>query len=451
MSRTLLQQLEKDESLRQGARLLIGVSGGVDSVVLLHLLCQLSSSRSLSLSAAHLDHAIRPESGKDALFVEKLCGEWGVPLTVEQVDVPTLADATRQSLEMAAREARHEFLLRLAEERGADYIVLGHHRDDQAETFLLRLLRGSGLSGLSAMRHRRGRWLRPLLTVSREQVEAYALEKGLRWREDASNNDLRYLRNRVRHQLMPRLREFNPRLDERLGLLCRQLQMEEDFWLQQVEDVLPGVLLSSNDGVRLCRAGLLALHPALRVRLLREAIRLVRGDLQRLEEKHLIAVEGLLAGVQSQSSIDLPGLWVARRYEQLWLREASPKLDAYSLELQAPGQVVLPDGGCISAEFDSVSHGESAEVVEFSAEHLQFPLRVRNFVEGDRFRPSDSTGGKKLKDYFIDIKLEAEQRLTVPLVLSGEQILWVAGLRRSAFAPAGKNAGQILRLRLIQP
>jgi tRNA(Ile)-lysidine synthase len=451
MPRTLLQKLEQDETLRQGTRLLVGVSGGVDSVVLLHLLCQLSPLRSLTLSVAHLDHAIRPESGEDAHFVGQLCGEWGVPFTVERVDVPALARSTGQSLEMAAREARHAFLFRLAEEQDADYIVLGHHRDDQAETFLLRLLRGSGLSGLSAMRHRRGRWLRPLLAASRQQLEDYAREQGLQWREDASNEDPRHLRNRVRHQLMPRLREFNPRLEERLDLLCRQLQAEEDFWTQQVEDVLPGVLLSGRDGVRLCRTGLLKLHPALRVRLLREAIRRVRGDLQRLEEKHLVAVEGLLSAEQSQASLDLPGVWVARRYEQLWLREASPKLDAYSFELQPPGQVVLPDGSCINAEFDSVARGESAEVVEFSAEQLQLPLRVRNFVEGDRFRPFGSSGGKKLKDYFIDLKLEAERRLTVPLVLSGDRIIWVAGLRRSSIATAGENTAQILRLRLIQP
>lgn len=448
MSQALLRQLEQNEWIAPGTRLLVGLSGGVDSVVLLHLLKQLSPLRGFTLAAAHLDHAIRPESAEDALVVEGLCRNWDVPLTTERCDVLSLAKAGKLSIEMAAREARREFLRRTAAEQDMDFIVLAHHRDDQAETFLLRLLRGTGFSGLAGMLPCHGQWLRPLLHISREQVLKYARQQNLEWREDSSNLDSRYLRNKIRHHLLPQLREYNPRLEERFDLLCRQQQAEEDYWLQSVQQALPELILSREGGLRLCRSGLLALHPALRVRLLREAIRSQRGNLQSLAEVHLVAIEQMLQGDQSQAALDLPGLWVARRYDQLWLRSSPPQTEGFSLSLEVPGEISLPEGSYLRAEFDTIVQGEAENVVEFEADSLSYPLQIRTFLNGDRFSPCGAGGSKKLKDFFIDIKLEKEQRSQVPLVISGEQILWVAGVRRSAFAPAEKKSEKILRLKL---
>ncbi|HEX9779568.1 MAG TPA: tRNA lysidine(34) synthetase TilS [Geopsychrobacteraceae bacterium] len=450
MPRALLKELEQNPWIVPGARLLVALSGGVDSVVLLHLLQRLAPERGLNLAAAHLDHGIRPESGDDARFVSALCRKGEIPLTLERCDVPALARDRRLSLEMAAREARREFLLRTAARQQAEYIVLAHHRDDQAETFLLRLLRGSGLSGLCGMQPRRGSWLRPLLQLGRQQVLDYARDWQLVWVEDLSNRDDRYLRNRVRHELLPQLRRYNPRLEERLDLLCRQQQVEEDFWTQLIGTTLPAVIISRDDGLRLCRRGLLNLHPALRLRTLREAIRLLRGNLQGVTEKHLAAVAHLLHTERSQASVDLPGLWAARRYQQLWLCSSAPESDRYGFELQVPGDVALPEGSLLRAEFADAPRGESDSVVEFAAQQLVFPLQVRSFRPGDRFRPAGTGGGKKLKDFFIDIKLEREQRQRVPLVVSGGEILWVAGVRRSACAPAGKKSGRVLRLELVR-
>jgi len=444
----LLRQLEQNKWVTSETQLLVALSGGVDSVVLLHLLKRLSARKGFALTVAHLDHAIRLESREDAQFVSNLCQQWELPLTVERCNVPALARQKRLSLEMAGREARREFLLRTAQEQGADFIVLAHHRDDQAETFLLRLLRGSGFSGLAAMHPCQDRWLRPLLAISREQLLEYARWQGLEWREDLSNQDLTYLRNRVRHALLPQLREYNPRLEERLDLLCRQQQVEEEFWATLIGEALSRLILSRNDGLRLCLKGLLDLHPALQVRILREAIRMLRDDLQGVTEKHLVAVDQLLHGEQPQASIDLPGLWVARRYDQLWLRRSKPANVAYSLELQPPGVVCLPDGRQLRAEFDMLSAGEQERVVEFTATEIDGPLQIRTFRDGDWFTPSGTGGSKKLKDFFIDSKLEIEQRRQVPLVVSAGEILWVAGVRRSALAPVGEKPGRILRLTL---
>ncbi len=215
--RHILQQ----DKFVAGSELLLGVSGGIDSVVLLDLLMRVAPDFELKLRVLHLDHLIRPESAGDAEFVMRLCRELGVPCQVVTVDVAKLAADQRISLEAAGRDARREALTCLAQKFGCARIVLAHHRDDQAETLLQRLLRGTGLSGLQAMRMRTGLWWRPLLNFSRQQILDYATAQKLEWSEDASNCDPAFLRNRIRHQLIPHLLEYNPQIVERLETLSR--------------------------------------------------------------------------------------------------------------------------------------------------------------------------------------------------------------------------------------
>lgn len=445
-----LEKQSIEAELKPGDTLLVAVSGGLDSVVLLHLLHDLSVRQRIALQVAHLDHQIRPESSADADFVRQFCTELGVPCVVGAVAVPELAAQQRLSLEMAGRQARREFLLRQADHVGARLIVLAHHRDDQAETFMLRLLRGSGVSGLAAMQVRRDRWWRPLLECSREQILDYALQYQLEWVEDASNVDPTFLRNRLRHQLLPEMREVNPQIDGRLTELCRQLQVDETYWQQQVAKNLSELIVSSEDGLRLARQQLLALPEALRIRVIREALRRVRGDLLRLESVHLRAVDELLRGERSQAQLDLPGCWVARRYETLWLRrQAAEPLAAYELPLSIPGDLQLPCGRILRTQLRDAALGESTLVAEFSADELVAPLRLRNWQPGDRFEPQRLAGSKQLKRLFGDQKVEREERSRVPLLVSGKTILWVVGVRRSCHFPAVASSGEILRLELL--
>ncbi|HEY5672856.1 MAG TPA: tRNA lysidine(34) synthetase TilS [Malonomonas sp.] len=449
MRQSLLRQIQL-AGLVRGDSLLVGVSGGVDSVVLLHLLHELGTETGLQLQVAHLDHQIRPESSADADFVRQLCAEKGLPCLVECCAVQQLAAEQKLSLEMAARQARREFLQRAAAEVEAAAIVLAHHRDDQVETFFQRLVRGSGTSGLTAMRSLQGQWWRPLLECSREQILVYAAENGLTWVEDASNADPAYLRNRLRHQFLPQLRELNPQLDQRWQELCRQLQDEDDYWTRQVEAVFPLIVSSGEDGLRLQRDGLLALPRALRVRVLREALRQLRGDLQRLEAVHLSAIDGLLSGERSQAQLDLPGCWVARRYQELWFRNEAPiLLPDYQLELPMPGELQLPCGRIVRTCLQDEQLGESLRVAEFSVSALNGPLVIRNWRAGDSFSPEGMQGTKLLKCFFGDEKVELEERRRVPLLVSGATILWLLGRRRSGHATAGQNAGQVLRLELV--
>ncbi|MEE4253278.1 MAG: tRNA lysidine(34) synthetase TilS [Desulfuromusa sp.] len=431
-------------------QLLVGVSGGVDSVVLLHTLKDVSERLNVSLHVAHLDHQIRSESSNDAAFVRDLCGQWDIPCYAESYDVAELAERGKLSIEMAGRQARREFFQRIAEMIEADAIVLAHHLDDQLETFLIRLLRGSGQSGLAAMRIHTGIWWRPLLGCSRGQILEYAQKYELRWVEDQSNNNPVFLRNQLRHQLIPQLLEINSNIAQKVAGLTQQIQVEEDYWQELITQQFNDLVISCNDGLRLRRGDLLVMHPALRMRMLREALRRLRGDLQRIEAVHLHSIEMLLTGQRSQAQLDLPGCWVARRYETLWLRDVAPKLpERFDLSLPLPGELELPDGRILRSSIQDEQEGESTNVAEYSLALLPHSLRVRSWQAGDRFEPLGMTGRKRLKNYFSDCQIELEARLKTPLLVSGETILWVIGMRRSNYAVAGKDKGMILRVELI--
>ncbi len=412
----------------------VAVSGGVDSVVLLHVLHQIATDHSLSLHAVHLNHCIRPEAGGDALFVEELCHRLGIRCHSVSCDVPELAKQEKTSLEMAGRLARRRLLERVAATTGAPLIALGHHRNDQVETLLQRLVRGTGVSGLSGMAVLDGIWWRPLLSCSRRQLLAYARRQSLAWREDDSNQDQDFVRNRLRHQIIPLLEEVNPQFGERLVVLSRQVAAEEDFWRDQVNTHFPFILVSAEDGLRLLRSQLLSFHPALRLRLLREALNRVRGHLLGIESVHLRAVDDLLGGSRSQAQLDLPGCWVARRYERLWLRRAAPEPPPqYSLPLQVPGETLLPDGRKLVVTLVQQVEAETAHRVYVDPAAVDLPLAVRTWRSGDRFVPLGMTGHKLVKQLFSDLKIEHERRLCTPLLVAGENLLWVAGLQRSGF------------------
>ncbi len=438
--------LVKRTRVEPGDRILVALSGGADSVVLLHLLLQAAEALKIEVRAAHLDHGMRAESDEDVLFVQDFCLQHKVPLTVGHRDIPALALARKQGLEEAARDERRAFLQETARQLGCHLIALGHHRDDQAETFLHRLLRGSGVSGLAGMRLRSDPFIRPLLSFSRTQILHYLAEHRLPHVEDLSNADTSFTRNRLRHDLLPHLREFNPRIDEHLARLSQRIALEEEFWDVQVAMNLSSICEEHGDGLWLSLEGLQLLHPALRARVLRGALERLRGDLRGIGAQHLGDIEDLLSSPRPEAELHLPRAWVARRYQKLWLRsQAPPIVGGFAVAVPGPGVYDLPGGGQLLVSLEKGCAGEDAWRVEFDAASVAFPLLVRSFVPGDRFFPSGAPGRRKLKDFFIDIKLGRELRRSLPLVVADE-ILWLPGVRRCHGRRPQQAGGQVLRL-----
>lgn len=430
------------------SRGLVAVSGGADSVALLHLLHGVAKGRHLEVHVAHLDHALRPDSPEDAAHVRALCAGLNVPLSVARTDVAALARAGKGGVEEAAREARRSFLQETARAQGCRWIALAHQRDDQAETFLLRLLRGAGTTGLAGMRPVEPPFVRPLLPFSRVELIEWLQESGIGWREDASNQEMIFARNRVRMELLPLLESYNPAIRLRLNELCRQLAEDEDDWSVRVATELTRTAELTAGECRLPCAVLTEASPAMAGRLIRAALKSVRGNLRRLDADHIKAVLALACGPHPQGEVHLPGAWAGRRYGRVWLRRKPPvPIPQGSFEITAPGSYALASGRILSVALVAAIGGEDRHAVEFSAAEVPFPLLVRAPQPGDRLHPQGLAGTKKLQDLFVDLKLTKEERAAAVLVLAGGELLWVAGIRRcEGRSPA--PSGPVLRLEL---
>jgi tRNA(Ile)-lysidine synthase len=369
------------------------------------------------------------------------------------------AAATGTSLEEAGREARYGFFRECAARHGAAAIALAHHRDDQAETVLLRLLRGSAGSGLGAIRPKGegGLLVRPLLAVSRREIEAYLCALGLAWREDSSNSDTRYLRNRIRHELLPLLSSYNPGIAGSLARTAAALARDEDLLAVVTADAFGRCV--SADGTA-CSVDLAALgreHGALRPRLFRMAIAAVKGNLRRISARHLVAVEQLALAAGPSNSIDLPdGLLVAREYGRLVFRRGKPMkvvpTPGEELRISGPGSYRLPHGARLVveefAELPPDWRDQGRQSLWVDAALLPFPWVVRYFRSGDRFRPLGMAGEKKLKDLFIDRKVPVSERGRIPLFLAGGIIFWVGGVQPGDVAGNVANGRGAVRLQL---
>jgi tRNA(Ile)-lysidine synthase len=291
-----------------GGTLVVGLSGGADSVALLDALATLAGPRDVRVIAAHLDHGLRPDSAEDAAFCRALCERLGVLLRTEVADVRSRARRERGGLEQAARRERYSFLNQVRRETGAAAIAVAHTRDDQAETLLLRLLRGAGATGLGGMRPRAGRIVRPLLDVSREEVLAHLADRGLGWREDPTNTDMAHLRNRVRHELLPYLEaRFNPSLRRVLARTAALLADEDAHLKEEGEALLARIARTDGDAIVLDRAALAEAPPAVARVAVRQALRRA-GGVGRVGAVH---VDGILVLARSRSSsgrrLPLPG------------------------------------------------------------------------------------------------------------------------------------------------
>ena len=442
----VFESVSREALIPDGARVAVAVSGGGDSVALWGLLGELAADgRFAIVGMAHLNHQLRGEtSDADARFCEGLAARSGSPCIVESIDVAGLALARQMSIEHAGHWARHRFFDRAADRLGATHVALGHTLDDQAETYLLRLLRGAGAAGLSAMRPTRGRIVRPLLAVRRLELREYLAARHVSFREDASNQDERVSRNRVRHDLLPYLGRYAPRVVEALAREA-EIARADDEWLDRATNESAATLVKATEtGIEVDADGLSALHPAL-------ARRVVRRVLADLSDRgsgfdHIERLRALAAG--SLTRVDLPGCHAERRGRVIHVvprvgRELAPEVgEPFDYQLDVPGEVAVPEAGvALGAQWGQMAlpgtgQAERSEVGEARcgpavSVHVESrPLRVRNWRPGDWFRPAGLQGHrKKLQDLFVDRKVERSLRHRVPVVLDArDRVIWVVGL-----------------------
>ena len=424
--------------LRRGDTILVAVSGGVDSVVLLDLLCRLVEEFSLKLVIAHLDHGLRREdSGQDAQFVVSLAEGKDLPVIRERIDVRQVRQEKRLGLEEAGRLVRRRFLEETAREVSATRIALGHTLNDRVETLLFNLIRGAGPTGLVAIRPVSTPYIRPLIETKREEVLAFARAEGLSWREDRTNQDPSFSRNRIRHQVLPLLQQMNPRL---LGALQRtaDLLLEEDKALDVLLD-RPWKDVASREeigSVMFRRDRLARLPRELQGLLMRRGISRARGSLQGIEKVHVDALRDLVTKVNGHGEAHLPDLTARIQGNELLLSaHREPSLAPYELPVEL-GRTELPHLG-IALELSIMPWNGSQEfreggAVELAdANRIHFPLRVRSRREGDRFRPLGMGQEKRLKDFLIDDRVPFYDRSALPLLCDQNQIVWVIGVRLS--------------------
>src|SRR5262245_7883345 len=418
---------------------LVAVSGGSDSVALLHLFARLREESPVPLGAAQLNHAVRgSESDQDERFVADLARRLIVPLHTTKLPAGSL-DARDEGWEAAARKARYQFLRETAGQIGASRVAMGHTKDDQAETVLMRLLRGSGRRGLGGVHPAvEGVFIRPLLGFSKDEMAATLRERGEAWREDASNRSLERLRNRVRHELLPALRrDYNPDLVEVLARTAEVFREEDDYLSMVTAEIARRLIRSEPQGLTLGIPALRALPAALRRRLLRAFVE--RGCPPGLPPPDFAltsALESLIGEARHGAAATLSsGLEARVLYADLVmvrLIEAPSQV----VPLPIPGQASLPGLGVkLSARQAAVSEvgdpkqDATMERALLDADALPGPLAVRHRRKGDLFRPLGAPGESKLKSYFIDRKVPRPLRDRVPLVVTGDRIAWVVGFQ----------------------
>ncbi|MBW2109131.1 MAG: tRNA lysidine(34) synthetase TilS [Deltaproteobacteria bacterium] len=428
--------------LNSGDTVVVGVSGGPDSVALLHCLLALRSRWSLELIVAHLNHQLRgTAAAQDAVFVRKMAAHLDLPCVVDSKDVKAYRAKHRLSIQEAARKLRYAFYEETAARLCATKIALGHQQDDNAESVLMHLMRGTGPRGLAGIPPvRRGRIIRPLLEVSRSEILAFLKCRGLEYVQDSSNFDNKYLRNRIRHELLPLLeRDFKVKPSHTLTRLAAIVRDEEDFWDQVVSQTFDDLTTRvDSNRIEFSVAQARGVHPALLRRVIRHAVERLRGDLKRLNHGHVEAAARLMTGISPYGWLDLPlRTAVCRDGDTVivsWTRqEATPRFEHL---LEAPGVTVIPEIGMTLRLHELAAGSLPAQLKDLPQDKafldldtLEFPLTVRNTRPGDRFRPLGMAGSQKLQDFFINHKVPRRQRRRCPVVTSRDRIVWVAGHR----------------------
>lgn len=427
----------------RGDRICVAVSGGPDSVALLRILSLLTNDYNLYLVVAHLNHGLRGrESNRDEAFVQELGRTMKVPVKCKYVPVNLIKRRSGGSLEDICRKERFRFLEDILKGEGLNKIALGHNLNDQAETIMMRFMRGSGMTGIKGMLPiRDNMYVRPLLDVTRKEILAFLKSEGARYVIDSSNLENNYLRNRIRNDLIPKLQDhYNARLVENLGRMANVFRTEDDFIEGAAEDVLKDWKISvDGDMVRIKLSEFKALHSALQKRVVRLLLERISLKSKGIGYLHIAAVMDLINGERPNGSLDLPfQISVEREYDNILISKGKNHTSLittpFCYPAEIPGVIDIQEAG-IKVKFDIADIDDcdfkSDKTVFMDYNAIEYPLEIRNIRPGDRIQPIGMKGTKKIKEYFIDEKIPKKIRSRIPLLVDRKSVLWIVGMKLS--------------------
>ncbi|MGI6084415.1 MAG: tRNA lysidine(34) synthetase TilS [Acetivibrionales bacterium] len=464
-SKSFVEQIKNNilerNLLSRGDKIIVGVSGGADSVCLLKVLLEIKDEFDLSILAVHVNHGLRgDESFHDQSYVTELCNNWGISVKTFFVDIKALSKKLEISEEEAGREARYKLFGKVLKNTDADYIAVAHHLDDQAETVMHNIIRGTGLDGLCGMSMKQGKIIRPLLNIPRSQIIKYLENNNINFCTDSSNKSFDYTRNRIRNVLFPEInRLFGVDPANQLFKLSTLVSDDRDFLDQETKRAFEAIVLSDSDELVLSATGLRNLSNAIEKRIIRLAWERINSSRKNLESVHVDQIITLCRNNRTGKKVVLKNdIEVLLSYDRLIFKKTGKKdywpysyyinMEGFTKvpELQAVLEAKVITGGNLSYMGDIEQVPENSLVQFFDLDKLDGEAVVRNRLAGDKIRPYKGAGEKKLKDFFIDKKIPGEKREMIPLVARGNRIIWIVGMRTSEDYRARKDTKNVLML-----
>ncbi|MFS0638445.1 tRNA lysidine(34) synthetase TilS [Mesobacillus foraminis] len=448
--------MERHSFHLEGKCIAVGVSGGPDSLALLHYLWRLRESTGIKIVAAHFDHMFRgQESYLESMFVRDFCKERDILFEMEQKDVPSYIEKTGKNPQLASRELRYEFYGKVMVQHHLDFLALGHHGDDQIETILMRLTRGStgkARAGIPFLRSfENGYIVRPFLCLTKQEIERYCHSHQLDPRRDPSNEKDIYSRNRFRKNVLPFMKNENAHVHEHFQRFSEELQSDEEYLAELTEANLNKIIKKEQGEIALDIRSFLEMPMPLQ----RRGIKLILNYLYEeqtssLSAVHIDSIFSIVRNPHPSGTIDLPnGLKIVRSYEKCHFVKNPGKWQPYLFELNGPGKISLPQGGMIEAKYvweESIAP-QVQDTFILDLNQVSLPLLIRTRKPGDRMTLKGMSGTRKIKDIFIDEKIPISERDKWPVVTDRSgTILWLPGLKKSSHSIGGPETGNLLEL-----
>ena len=421
--------------INAGEHVIVGLSGGADSVYLLRILNSIKEEMNLKITAVHINHMIRKEAVDDQKFVQDLCGQLSIPCKIFEIDVKQIAKREKMSLEEAGRKARYDAFAKTMKKYNADKIAIAHHQNDQAETFLYRVVRGTGIYGAGAMREKDGNLIRPLLCVKKEEIVKYLKETGQTWVEDASNQDDTFARNQIRNQVIPRLEMINEQAVEHIGWLCEDIKEVTTYLTDQIEEAFLRCTKPIEQGFEINCDHLLLENRWIQKQIFKKVLEETAGKKKDLERRH---VEDLLNLAENGTGkrISLPyNMTAEKNYQYIKVQKGN-----ISDKQEMTGKILCEE----VTDLTNIVENDCIKIIDY--DRIETGVKLRSRREGDYFLFGKEYKKKSLSRYFIDEKIPRQLRDEMPLVADGSRIIWIVGRRVSEYYKIKESTKRYLKL-----